>query len=348
VVSGTKSPEAAVDEAFSNVQRIAERQRERAAGARRTFDPVTWLAPIAAALVCVWLLWGTTGSPPTLWLAPALILVSVFLVYPAFDLLRLAATDSRTYDNRYTYGLQTLGRLAVDPEFHSMLVVTLTFVVACVVVQLGVGLGVALLLDAARRRRARGTAVAKAAIISAWVIPGVLVGVLWRILLMENRAGIANYVLSFVHIGPLPFLSVGGAALTSLIVANAWRGCAFSMILQYAGLQRIPRELHEAADLEGAGLRQRLRSVILPEIAPVLALNLALITIATLNTFDLVLPLTGGGPGRATEVVSLYMYRSAFFSLESGRAAAVAVVMLVVDIALAAAALKLVRRRADA
>jgi multiple sugar transport system permease protein len=385
VVSGAKSPEAAVDDAFKAVQTIGQRQRQRSAGERRTFDPLTWAPPIAAALVCVWLLLGAwrpergapadrtphaAGTPhaanrtphaanrtphaalrtphAALWLAPALVLVSVFLLYPVLDLFRLAATDARAYDNRYTYGIQTLARLAGDPEFHSMLLVTLTFVIASVIVQLGVGLGIALLIDAARRRRAKGTAVARAAIVSAWVIPGVLVGVLWRILLMENRAGIANYVLSFVHIGPLPFLSAAGAALASLIVANAWRGCAFSMILQYAGLQRIPRELHEAADLEGAGLWQRLRSIILPEIAPVLALNLALITIATLNTCDLVLPLRGGGPGPATEVVSLYMYRSAFFSLESGRAAAVAVVMLVVNIALAIAALKLVRRRADA
>ena len=372
VVSGAKSPEAAVDDAFKAVQTIAARQRQRSAGERRTFDPLTWAPPIGAALLCVWLLAGASqklkGRPSrraahdvdgashaahrtprvAMWLAPALVLVSVFLLYPVLDLFRLAATDSRAYDNRYTYGIQTLARLARDPEFHSMLIVTLTFVIASVIVQLGIGLAIALLIDAARRRRARGTAVARAAIVSAWVIPGVLVGVLWRILLMENRAGIANYVLSFAHIGPLPFLSAADAALVSLIVANAWRGCAFSMILQYAGLQRIPRELHEAADLEGAGVWQRLRSIVLPEIAPVLALNLALITIATLNTFDLVLPLTGGGPGRATEVVSLYMYRSAFFSLESGRAAAVAVVMLVVNVALAIAALKLVRRRVDA
>ena len=78
-----------------------------------------------------------------------------------------------------------------------------------------------------------------------------LVGVLWRILLMENRAGIANYRLSLLGVGPLPLLSSGALALASVIVANVWRGCAFSMILQYAGLQRIPRELHEAADLEG-------------------------------------------------------------------------------------------------
>ena len=176
-------------------------------------------------------------------------------------------------------------------------------------------------------------------------MPGVLVGVFWRILLMENRAGIANYFLSTIGVAPQPFLSAAGMALGSVIVTNAWRGCAFSMILQFAGLQRIPRELHEAADLEGLGLWHRLRLVVFPQIAPVLALNLALITISTLNTFDLVLPLTGGGPGRSTEVVSLYMYRSAFFSLEAGRAAAVAVVMLVINVALALVAVRLVRRR---
>src|SRR4029077_4916225 len=106
-----------------------------------------------------------------------------------------------------------------------------------------------------------------------------------------------------------------GLAMASVIAANTWRGCAFSMILQFAGLQRIPRELHGAADLEGIGAWARVRMVGLPLIAPVVALNLALITIQTLNTFDLILPLTGGGPARRTEGISLYMYRTALYCL---------------------------------
>ena len=347
VVSGAKTPDAALDDAWTAVRGIYARQQARSRTAVRTTDPFAIVPPIAAALVCAALLVGVGRRQwrVALWLAPALIVVTAFLLYPVFDLLRLAMTDARTHDPHYTYGLQTLGRLVEDPEFRGMVGVTLTFVIASVVIQLGVGLAIALLIDAARRRHAPGTALARVAIVSAWIIPGVLVGVLWRILLMENRAGIANYLLSFVHLGPVPFLSSTGVALTSVIVANAWRGCAFSMILQYAGLQRIPRELHEAADLEGVRAWHRLRFIVLPQIAPVLALNLALITIATLNTFDLVLPLTGGGPGRATEVVSLYMYRSAFFSLEAGRAAAVALVMLALNIALAVAAARLMRRR---
>jgi multiple sugar transport system permease protein len=142
-------------------------------------------------------------------------------------------------------------------------------------------------------------------------------------------------------------LSSSALALVSVIVANTWRGTAFSMLMQYAGLRRIPRELHEAADLEGLSAWQRLRWVILPAVAPIVVLNLLLVTIYTLNTFDMILPLTGGGPARRTEVVSLYMYRSAFYDLDSGKAAAIAVVMLVINAALAWGAVRLMLRRAS-
>jgi multiple sugar transport system permease protein len=263
-----------------------------------------------------------------------------------FELVRLAATDATTEGASYSYTASSLNVVATDPELPSMLLVTLLFVAASVVLQLVIGLGLAVLIDSARRRGASGTMFARLSVVSAWVIPGVLIGVLWRILLMENRAGIANYVGSMFGLSALPFLSSGSLALASVIVANVWRGSAFSMILQYAGLMRIPRELHEAADLEGLTRLQRLRWVILPQLKPILALNLVLITISTLNTFDLILPLTGGGPARQTEVIALYMYRAAFFSLEAGRAAAIATVMLAVNLALAFVAVRVMRRQA--
>jgi multiple sugar transport system permease protein len=274
--------------------------------------------------------------------------VGAIVLYPMLDLVRLSFTDTRMQDPAFRYTLESFRTLVADPDFPGMVAVTLVFVVASVAFQVGIGMGLAVLIDSARRRRAPGTLLARIAVVGAWIVPGVLVGVLWRILLVENRAGIANYVLSFFGLGPLPFLSVGGWALASVIVANVWRGCAFSMILQYAGLQRIPRELHEAADLEGLSAWGRLRVVLLPQIAPVVALNLALATISTLNTFDSILPLTGGGPARRTEVVSLYMYRAAFFGLEAGRAAAVAVVMLLLNVGLAVVAARLAQREREA
>src|SRR5262249_60761978 len=139
-----------------------------------------------------------------------------------------------------------------DPAFPGMVAVTLVFLAASVALQMGAGLGIAILLDAARRRRAPFTLAARVAVVSAWVIPGVLVGVLWRILLIENRSGIVNYGLSRLGLGPLPLISSGALALASVIVANGWRGCALSMILLFAGLERIPPEVHQAAGLVGA------------------------------------------------------------------------------------------------
>lgn len=94
----------------------------------------------------------------------------------------------------------------------------------------------------------------------------------------------------------IPFLSEPGLALWSVTLANVWRGTAFSMILQYAGLQSISAELYEAAQVDGASPLQQFRYVTLPQLRPHLTINLILSTIATFNTFDMILPLTGGGP----------------------------------------------------
>jgi multiple sugar transport system permease protein len=292
------------------------------------------------------LLWTLRTRALAWWLLPAVLLVGVVLLYPMLELVRLSFTDAAVAADTGSYTLESVRSLGADPEFRGMLGVTLVFVGASVALQLAIGFLLAWLLDAARRRRAAGTLAARVAVVTAWVAPGVLVGVLWKILLIENRSGIVNYYLSRIGVGPLPLLSSPALALTSVVVANVWRGCAFSMILQYAGLQRIPRELHEAADLEGASAWQRCRWVLLPQVAPVLALNVILITIATFNTFDLILPLTGGGPARHTEVISLFMYRSAFFDLAAGKAAAVAMVMLAINMALAQAAARLMLRPA--
>ena len=344
-VDGRKTPEDAVDDAFRAAStRYAELSKP--APPRSGADPIAALPWLVAAVLLVISLraLGPARNALAPWLLPALLLVALFFAYPITELLRLAFTDLTTHGAPYRYTPDSLKSVALDPEFRGMLGVTAVFVSACVILQMAVGLGLALLLDGARRRGMRGTLLARTTVVAAWVVPGVLVGVLWRILLVENRSGILNYALSLFGLGPFPFLSSSGVALAAAIVANVWWGSAFSMILQYAGLLQIPDELHEAADLEGLFGWRRLRLVTLPQIAPFLGLNLALITIATLNTFDLILPLTGGGPARATEVVALAMYRAAFYNLEAGRASAIATVMLTINLALAFVALRIWRR----
>jgi multiple sugar transport system permease protein len=348
VVAGDRTPEQALDEAWQAVTAEYARQTMASKVPARRGDPVAWVPLAAAVLLPLSLFFrrGRRGAPPARWLLPALALVTVVLIYPMLDLLRLSLTDATVAGTRYAYTTSTYRALVTDPAFYGMIGVTTIFVVASVALQLTLGFAIAWLIDAGRRRRVRGTLAARVAVVSAWVIPGVLAGVLWKILLIENRAGIVNYYLSGVTGGPLPLVSSPVLALASVIVANVWRGCAFSMILLFAGMQRVPRELHEAADLEGLSAWQRLRWLLVPQLAPVIVLNLVLITIASFNTFDLIIPLTGGGPARQTEVISLFMYRLGFFDLEAGRAAAVAVVMLVVNLALAAVAGRLMMRGA--
>ncbi len=343
-IEGTSTPEKAVDEAFRIV--VEEHGRRRARVPRASgWDPLAWIPGVLALSLGVVALTRARGRGVRLWLAPAVALATIFLLYPIFELLRMAFTDLGAPGGPYQYTLQGFRSLAADPQFYGMIGVTLVFVFASVALQLILGLLLAWLFDAAERRRVVGSLAARVAVVSAWVIPGVLIGVIWKILLIENRSGIVNYWLSQAGLGPAPLLSSGTLALVSVIVANTWRGTAFSMLIQYAGFCRIPRELHEAADLEGLSAWQRLRWVILPPLAPVMLLNLLLVTIYTLNTFDMILPLTGGGPARRTEVVSLYMYRSAFYDLDSGKSAAIAVVMLGINVALAWAAVRVMMRR---
>jgi len=346
VVSGEKTPEQALAEASSSIDAEYARQTSSRSAKRTGIDLIAWIPVLFAAVVPLAIFWrGRRDSAGAArWALPATALVTVMLFYPMLDLLRLSLTDATVAGSRYAYTLASYQALMTDTSFYGMIGVTVIFVVGSVVLQIVIGFAIAWLIDAGRRRRAPGTLVARLAVVSAWVIPGVLAGVIWKILLIENRSGIVNYYLGQAGLGPLPLISSPILALVSVVVANVWRGCAFSMILLYAGLQRVPRELHEAADLEGVSAWQRLRWLLIPQLAPVIALNLVLITIASFNTFDLIIPLTAGGPARRTEVISLFMYRLGFFDLQAGRAAAVAVVMLVVNLLLAWVAGRLIMR----
>ena len=116
------------------------------------------------------------------------------------------------------------------------------------------------------------------------------------------------------------------------MIANVWRGTAFSMILLYAGLLVIPRSLYEAAAVDGATALRQFRYITLPQLRPILLINTILIRIFTLNTFDLILPLTGGGPGRATEVLALYAYNTVFRNFDLSNGAVLAVILLLISL----------------
>jgi multiple sugar transport system permease protein len=144
---------------------------------------------------------------------------------------------------------------------------------------------------------------------------------------------LANYLLAFVGIGPVSFLFK--YAMPSLIVANAWRGMAFSVLVLGAALQAVPTEVVESAKLDGAGEWRVIRYVKAPLIRSAIATVLALTTLWTLSDFTLIFVLTGGGPGNATDVLPVYTYQQSFSFYELGLGTAVSLVLLVLACVLA-------------
>jgi multiple sugar transport system permease protein len=217
-----------------------------------------------------------------------------------------------------------------SPYFANMLKVTAIFVCFSVVFQMLLGFLIALAVDQGAKRGMRTSIVTRTAVLSAWVIPGVIIGIIWSILYEQSAGGILNYVLGSIGLS-VPFLTDPQVALASVTITNIWRGTAFSMILLYAGLQTLPADVMEAAKVDGANAWQRLIHVVLPLLAPILFIDLVVVSIETFNTFDMVLALTGGGPGRSTEVVALSIYNQIFQQFNLGQGAATAMLLLTIN-----------------
>jgi multiple sugar transport system permease protein len=271
-------------------------------------------------------------------LLPALALLLIFFagpmlwsVYTAFT--NMALTGASTTD---FVGLDNFTRLVHDPSFIHSLVLTLVFVVGSAVIgQNTLGLLIALLLHG-RSRAARS--VVSGLVIAAWAVPETVAGFCWYAFLY--RSGTLNALLE--HIGfaqnwlyTTPMLAV--------ILANVWRGTAFSMLVYSAALSEVPPELVEAAAVDGASAWQRLRHITLPLIRRAIVSNLMLITLQTLAAFGLILVMTGGGPGTASQTTPLYMYQQAFKFYQLGYGTAMALVLLVIGALFSVIYLRLIR-----
>ena len=194
------------------------------------------------------------------------------------------------------------------------------------------GLLVALALHRGVLRGLPGVSLVRVVILCSWIVPGVASGIVWQLMFNEASYGFLNALLRMVGLSPVAWLSDPDIAIWSAVIANVWRGTAFSMILLYAGLLVIPRSLYEAAAVDGATALKQFWYITLPQLRPILLINTILISIFTLNTFDLILPLTGGGPGRATEVLALYAYNTIFRNFDLSNGAVLAVILLLISL----------------
>lgn len=287
---------------------------------------------------------GVSSANPFPWIALLLGFASAFYLYPAIQVIEFSLTNRSLLNDRFEYTLNTFANLVTSNAFHQSLRVTLIYVVISVVLQLVLGLVAALALHRGTRHQLLGTILVRSVVLTAWIMPGVVIGVVWRIILNEASYGMVNAMLTGLGLEPIAFLSDRQTSVWTLIIAGAWRGAAFTMILLYAGLQSIPVVLYEAAEVDGGSPFQIFRRVTLPQLRPIIAINLILATIGAMNTFDMVLSLTAGGPGRSTEVLALLTYNRLFTSFELAESSGLALIMLTLSLVFTLLYMRLLQR----
>ena len=278
--------------------------------------------------------WFDLDNHPFLWLFPISFLLATFYFYPALEVLRLSFTDATFMFSAHEYTLDAYRSVFADTALPQILLATLIFVGGSVVGQTTLGLLIALTLQAGFRRHLLGVRTVQVAVLSTWVIPDVASAITWQLLLSEGTFGFFDAVLKLVSLPSVAWLSNPNVAIWSATLANVWHGTALSMILLYAGLQTISPTLYEAAAVDGATSFQTFRHVTLPNLRPVLLINIVIVSVFSLNTLDLVMPLTGGGPGRSTEVLALATYSAVFNNYNLAQGSVLAVLMLFINIAI--------------
>jgi multiple sugar transport system permease protein len=200
------------------------------------------------------------------WLAPLLAMATLFFLWPLINVIRLAFTNSTLLRDDYSYTLSTFSQALTDPSLPGVLVTTVIFVGASVAGQLVLGLLIALIIQRAISRKLRGAVLVRSVVLSAWVMPGILIGVIWQIVLNEGPFGLVNSALASVGLAPVSWLSDTKLAVLSVVVANIWRGTAFTMLLLYAALLTVNPDLYDAAKVDGARKLRTLWHVTLPQI----------------------------------------------------------------------------------
>lgn len=273
-----------------------------------------------------------------LFLTPALVFVALFLLYPFISIFQMSFTNQTLVGtnalNPQNVGLQNYVELfnfekwMRRGEMGHSLWLTAQFVVGSALIgQAMLGLAIAAVFH---NRKGLLREVVFTLVIAAWIIPDVVVAFAWFAYL--DPSGTLNMMLEAVGIRGLDWLF--DYPMISIILFNTWRGTAFSMLLFSSALASIPPSYMETADVIGANWRQKFKDILLPLLKKYIATDLILITLWTFNTFGPFL-LTGGGPSNQSNIISIYTYQVGLRFFEFGKASSIAVVVMLINLALA-------------
>ena len=283
-----------------------------------------------------------SNLPIYLFLLPSILLLLVFIV-PAVGAIRLALTDEMLigegYLNQKFVGLENFLFMFSDPNFYNALRVSALFLIfSAWIGQFFFGLIAASVL---RSRSIKLRWLPNAAIILPMAVPQAAAAFMWASMLVPNETGTLNLFISLFGAEPLNWIMQ--FPITSIVLINIWKGMGFAFILFAAGLEAIGPDVREAAVVDGATGLKMFFYITLPILAPTILLFLLLTTVGTLGSFGLVFFLTAGGPARATELISIYIYSESFSYYQLGYGAAVGVIMLFLSVLLGIFYLKILQ-----
>ncbi len=260
-------------------------------------------------------------------ITPALLIMAVVTIFPLLRSLWVSMHKwdlMRPQEGHPFVGLDNYADILADPIFWSSVWVTLLFVALAVAIEICLGLAIALLLN----RGLKGQGFVRLMALLPWAVPAVVNGIMWKWILNPSYGALNGFLFSLGVIDTyIIWLGSPLIALIMVVLADVWKETPFIMLLFLAALQTIPRDLYEAARVDGATALQSLFKITLPLIRPTLFVAVALRTIWALKSFDLIYTLTAGGPSNGTAVLGYYTYLKSFVSLQLGRGAAVAYLM---------------------
>lgn len=281
-------------------------------------------------------------AEPYLFLTPALAILIIFLIFPLFwnTYISLHDVSLATILREWEYiGGTNFVNLFNDPNFYTSLKITLMFVGGSVALQFGIGMLMSVLLH----QQVRASGVLRAIFIIPWTISAVIAAFSFKFI-FDYNFGILNYLLNEIGLQSVGWLSDPSIVIWSLVIANVWYGTPFTILFLTAGLLSINPTIYEAAVIDGATKIRSFIHITLPLLKPFIVINLILITMWSVNFFDIQLIMTGGGPLFASTTASLYMYRQAFeFGLLS-KGASAGIVLIAINLSIAFIYYKLFRR----
>ncbi|MFE0335908.1 carbohydrate ABC transporter permease, partial [Streptomyces sp. NPDC058955] len=252
-------------------------------------------------------------------IAPVVIVIGVIIGYPLVRGIYLSFTDANERNVARSIGVNeipaTYEFIGLDnytdaitgSQFLGTLGWTIVWTVSCVALTFVLGLALANILN----RKIAGRSVYRMMLILPWAVPGFVSVFAWRFLYDERR-GLLNQILSGVGLDAVPWLNDPLMAKFAVIAVNVWLGVPFMMVALLGGLQSIPGELYEAAEMDGANAWQRFRNITMPGLRSVSTTVLLLSTIWTFNMFPVIFLLTRGGPGEATQILVTQAYKFSF------------------------------------